>query len=145
PRAMTSLLDVAIHATEPETPAPVVLSLARRPPGGIRSGLREMDQRTSPRAPILLTAVEHARGQAPAIETIPRWTSAPAPDIINTALEHDAGWILIGFHKPAFGTDELGGTVRGVLERAHTLPIHVGVVTRGEPGQIDRIFALFDN
>ena len=33
----------------------------------------------------------------------------------------------------------------GSLERAHTLPIHVGLVTRGEPGRVDRIFALFDN
>ena len=145
PRGMTSLLDVAAQATEPETPAPVVLSLVRRPPGGVRSGLREMDQRVPPRAPILVSAIEHAQHNGATIKTMSRWTDNPARDIIQSALDVGAGWILIGFHKPAFGTDEMGGTVRTVFGRARALPIHVGVVTRGEPGRIDRIFALVDN
>src|SRR5262249_29988996 len=29
--------------------------------------------------------------------------------------------------------------------RTLRMPIHVGVITRGEPGQIERIFALIDN
>jgi Kef-type K+ transport system membrane component KefB len=145
PRGMTSLLDVAIHATEPESPAPVVLSLVRRPAGGVRSGLREIDQRVPPRAPILLSAIEHAQRNRGTIKTLSRWTDDPAPDIIQSALDVGAGWILIGFHKPAFGTDGMGGTVRAVLERSLALPIHVGVVTRGELGRIDRIFALIDN
>jgi Kef-type K+ transport system membrane component KefB len=145
PSGMTSLLDVATYATEPETPVPVVLSLIRRPPGGIRSGLREMDQRVPPRAPILLSAVEHAQRNGATIATLSKWTDDPAPDILQSALEVGAGWILIGFHKPAIGTDGMGGTVRAVLERALSLPIHVGIVTRGEPGRIDRICALIDN
>jgi len=145
PRGMTSLLDVAIHATESDAPAPVVLSLVRRPSGGIRSGLRERDQRVPPRAAILLSAIEHAKSNGGTIETMSRWTDDPAPDIIQSALDVGAGWILIGFHKPAFGVDEMGGTVRDVLDRARVLPIHVGVVTRGEPGRIDRIFALVED
>jgi hypothetical protein len=145
PRGMASLLDVAGHATEPETPAPRVLALVRRPSGGVRSGLREMDQWVPPRAPILLSALDHARGIGATIETMSRWTDDPALDIVQSALEISAGWILIGFHKPAFGADGMGGTVRAVLERARTMAIHVGVVACGEPRRIDRIFALVDN
>ena len=145
PRGMTSLLDVAAHATEPETPAPVVLALVPRPSGGIRSGLREMDQRVPPRAPILLAAIEHAQRNGATIETMAKWTDDPAHDIVKSALEVSAGWILIGLHKPVFGTDEMGGTVRAVLERARRSAIHVGMITRGELEQIDRIFALVDN
>jgi hypothetical protein len=145
PRGMASLLDVAAYATEPETPTPHVLALVRRPAAGIRSGLREMDQRVPPRAPILLSVVEHARRLGVPVETISMWTDDPAPDIIQSALDLGGGWILMGFHEPAFGTDEMGGTVRAVLQRALLTPIHVGVVTRGEPGRIDRISALIDN
>jgi hypothetical protein len=56
-----------------------------------------------------------------------------------------AGWILIGFHQPVFGTNAMGGIVRGVLERTRASATHVGVVTRGEPGRLDRIFALVDS
>jgi Kef-type K+ transport system membrane component KefB len=145
PRGMASLLDVAAHASEPETPVPRVLALVHRPAGGIRSGLRERDERVPPKAPILLLVVEHARRLRLPIETISKWTDDPAADIVQSALDINAGWILIGFHEPTFGTDGMGGTVRAVLQRTRGMPIHVGVVTRGEPGRIERIFALFDN
>jgi Kef-type K+ transport system membrane component KefB len=145
PRGMATLLDVTAHATEPEAPVPSVLALVRRPSGGVRSGLRERDERVPPRAPILLTAVDHARRLGLTVETISKWTDDPAADIVQTASDINAGWILIGFHAPAFGTDGMGGTVRAVLERVRPMAIHVGVVTRGEPAQIDRISALIDN
>jgi hypothetical protein len=93
----------------------------------------------------MASQVEHARRIDATIETLSRWSDDPACDIIQSALDVGAGWILIGFHKPAFGTDGMGGTGRAVFERAPRLPVHVGVVTRGEPGRIDRIFALVDN
>jgi hypothetical protein len=105
PRGMASLLEVAAHATEPETPAPRVLALVRRPSGGVRSGLREMDQRVPPRAPILLSVVDHARRLGVTVETMSMWTDDPARDIVQSALDISAGWILMGFHEPAFGTD----------------------------------------
>jgi hypothetical protein len=145
PRGIRSLIEVAASATEAGTPAPVVLALVRRSSGGVSSGLREMDQRVPPRVPILLAAVDHARHLDATIETQCKWTDDPAQDIDQSARDMSAGWILLGFHKPAFGTDGMGGTVRAVLDRARGLPIHVGVVTRGEPGRIDRIFALVDN
>jgi hypothetical protein len=104
-----------------------------------------MDQRVPPRAPILLSVMDRARRLGVMVETMSRWTDDPAPDIIQAALDIGAGWILMGFHEPAFGTDGMGGTVRAVLQRALLTPIHVGVVTHGEPGQIDRICALVDN
>ena len=73
------------------------------------------------------------------------WTDDPARDIVNSADEMGAGWILIGFHQPVFGANAMGGIVRSVLERSRTSPIHVGIVTRGEPSRVDRIFALVDS
>jgi len=145
PRGMASLLDVAIHATQPESPATRVLALVRRPSGGVRSGLREVEDRIAPRAPILLSALDHAKGKGAVVESISLWTDNPAHDIVNFAREMGAGWILIGFHQPVFGANAMGGIVRGVLERTRPYPIHVGVVTRGEPSRVDRIFALVDS
>jgi Kef-type K+ transport system membrane component KefB len=145
PRGMSSLLDVAIHASLPESPAVRVLALVRRPSGGVRSGLREMDDRIAPRAAILLSALEHAKHEAAVVEAISLWTNDPARDIVDSADQIGAGWILIGFHQPAFGTNAMGGIVRGVLERSRLSAIDVGVVTRGEPGRVDRIFALVDS
>jgi Kef-type K+ transport system membrane component KefB len=144
PRGLASLLDVAIHATGPESPAVRVLALVRRPPGGIRSGLREVEDRVPPRAPILLSALDHAKRSGAVVEPVTMWTDYPAHDIVALAHEMEAGWILIGFHQPVFGANAMGGIVRGVLERARPASIHVGVVTRGEPSRIDRIFALVD-
>jgi len=145
PRGMGSLLDVAIHATQPESPAARVLALVRRPPGGIRSGLREVEDRVAPRAPILLSALDHAKRAGVTVETISMWTDDPAHDIVSSAHEMGAGWILIGFHQPVFGANAMGGIVRGVLEGSRRSAIHVGVVTRGEPTRVDRIFALVDS
>ena len=145
PRGMASLLDVAIHTIQPESPPARVLALVRRPAGGIRSGLRETDDRVAPRAPILLSALDHAKRKGAIVEPISMWTDDPARDIVNSAHEMGAGWILIGFHQPVFGANAMGGIVRGVLERSRPSPIHVGVVTRGEPSRVDRVFALVDN
>jgi Kef-type K+ transport system membrane component KefB len=145
PRGMASLLDVAIHAAQPESPPARVLALVRRPPGGIRSGLREVEDRIAPRAPILLSAIDHAKRMGVSVEAVAMWTDDPARDIVNSALAMGAGWILIGFHQPVFGANAMGGIVRSVLERSRLSPIHVGVVTRGEPSRVDRIFALVDS
>ena len=145
PRGVASLLDVAAHATEPETPAPRVLALVR---GHRAESDRDFARRTRrcPRPRRFCSRQWIMR--AVSVRKSKRCRDGPtipARDIIQSALDISAGWILIGFHKPAFGTDGMGGTVRAVLERARTMPIHVGVVTRGEPGRIDRIFALVDN
>jgi hypothetical protein len=99
----------------------------------------------APHAPILLAALDHAKREGAAVEPISLWTDDPAHDIVDSANQMGAGWILIGFHQPVFGTNAMGGIVRGVLERTRASAIHVGVVTRGEPGRVDRIFALVDS
>src|SRR6266849_3844508 len=133
PRGVASLLDVAAHATEPETPAPRVLALVR---GHRAESDRDFARRTRrcPRPRRFCSRQWIMR--AVSVRKSKRCRDGPtipARDIIQSALDISAGWILIGFHKPAFGTDGMGGTVRAVLERARTMPIHVGVVTRGEP------------
>src|SRR6476659_7739996 len=60
PEGLAPLLDLATAATRPEDPPPRVLALVRRPAGGIRSGLRELEGRDAPRAPLLAEAIARA-------------------------------------------------------------------------------------
>ena len=65
PEGLAPLLDLAAAATRPEDPPPRVLALVRRPAGGIRSGLREIDRKESPRSPVLDAGDRsRARGRA---------------------------------------------------------------------------------
>lgn len=145
PRALESLLKVALAAHQPEAPLPRVLSLVRRPAGGVRSGLRELEERVPPRAAILLSAIDYARTLGASVDAVAMWTDEPARDIVEAARAIEAGWILIGFHQPVFGADAMGGIVHGVLRYARELPIHVGVVTRGQARRFERIFAVLEN
>jgi Kef-type K+ transport system membrane component KefB len=143
PDGVATLLDLALAATRAEEPPPRVLALVRRPPGGgVRSGLREIESRISPRAPILASAIEHARERGAAITPRAIWTDDPAADILSGAADPEIGWLLLGFHRPVFGADFMGGVVREVLEKAVALPVHVGVVIHGHDRPLERVFAV---
>jgi Kef-type K+ transport system membrane component KefB len=144
PVGVTGLVAVAAAATGPEDSPPHVLALVRRPSGGVRSGLRELEERVAPRSGVLLSAVEYAQGRGSVIVPEAIWTDGPAHDILRRAQELEAGWILMGFHRPAFGVDSMGGVVGRVLERARSLPIHVGVVTAARLQALERVFAAVD-
>jgi Kef-type K+ transport system membrane component KefB len=143
PAQVDILIDLALAATRPSDPPPRVLALVRRPEGGVRSGLSELD-REKPRAQILQHAADYARSVGATIDPQAMWTDDPAGDILAVAGEPQIRWILLGFHRPVFGADLLGGVVKDILERGKTLDLDVGVVIHGHDRPLDKIIAVVD-
>jgi Kef-type K+ transport system membrane component KefB len=143
PAGVAPLLDLAVAATREDEPAPRVLALVHRPPSGFaRSGLREIEQRTAPRADVLTFAMDHARARGLAITPQAIWTDEPAADILDHANRAGVSWLVLGFHRPVFGADFLGGVVRDVLERAAQTTLNAAVVIHGHDRPLDRLFAV---
>jgi len=145
PEKVGSLLDIALSATAEGDLPPRVAAFVRRPLGGIRSGLREVEHRVVPRSQALSAALDYALEREAAIVPQTTWTEAPARDIVSLAREIQAAWILMGFHRPVFGADFRGGVVGEVLERVVNLPINVGVVVNATRDPIERISAVIDH
>ncbi len=145
PLGLGPLLELALAATRPTDPPPRVLALVRRPESGVRSGLRELEGRRSPHAPILADAMARATQRGATITTQAVWTDEPADDIIAAAADPRIGWLLLGFHRPVFGGDFLGGVVKSVLDRLDRRALHVGVVVHGHERPLDRIVAVADD
>jgi Kef-type K+ transport system membrane component KefB len=145
PEGLASLLDLASAATRPEDPPPRVLALVRRPAGGIRSGLREIDRKEAPRSPVLTQAIDHARAVGAAIDAQALWTDDAAGDILELAAQPNIGWLLLGYHRPVFGGDLLGGVVKEVLDGMSERAVNVGVVIHGHERALDRVFAVVDD
>jgi Kef-type K+ transport system membrane component KefB len=145
PAGVAPILDLAIAATGDEDPPPRVLALVRRPPGGVRSGLREVERKERPRAPILLEAADYARSLGATIDPQAVWTDDPAADILEVAREPGIRWLLLGFHRPVFGSDLMGGVVKDVLERAKQLELSVGVVIHGHERPIDKVIVVLND
>jgi Kef-type K+ transport system membrane component KefB len=145
PEGLASLLDLAGAATRPEDPPPRVLALVRRPAGGIRSGLREIDRKESPRSPVLTQAIDHARALGTQIDAQALWTDDAAGDILDLAAQPNIGWLLLGYHRPVFGGDLLGGVVKEVLDGMRERAVNVGVLIHGHERAIDRVIAVVDD
>ena len=145
PDGLAPLLDFAFAATRPEDPPPRVLALVRRPAGGIRSGLREIDRKQSPRSPVLAQAIDHARATGANIDPQAVWTDDPAADILEQASQPSVGWLLLGYHRPVFGADLLGGVVKEVLDGLANKPVNIGVLIHGHERAIDRVIAVVDD
>jgi hypothetical protein len=144
PEGVADLIELALAATPLDAPPPHVLALVKPPPGGVRSGLREAEQRVPPRSPALSKALEHAVSRDRAIRPQAVWSDNPASDILNFARHPEVGWLLLGSHRAVFGSDYMGGVVREILEKARDLPIHVAVMIHGGERPLDRIFAVVD-
>jgi Kef-type K+ transport system membrane component KefB len=144
PEGVSVLVELALAATPHDAPPPRVLALVKTPPGGVRSGLREADQRVPPRSPALSAALDLALERGSVITPQAVWSSNPAADILAFANEPQIGWLLMGSHRAVFGTDFMGGVVREILDKARTLPVHVAVVIRGGERPLDRVFAVVD-
>jgi Kef-type K+ transport system membrane component KefB len=144
PEKVGSLMDLALSATAADDSPPRVAAFVRRPLGGIRSGLREVEHRVVPRSQALSAALDYALEREAAIVPQASWTEAPARDIVQLASEIQAAWILMGFHRPVFGADFRGGVVGEVLDRVGKLPISVGVVVNAPRDPIERISAVID-
>ncbi len=144
PEGVSVLVELALAATPHDAPPPRVLALVKTPPGGVRSGLREADQRVPPRSPALSAALDLALERGSVITPQAVWSSNPAADILAFANEPQIGWLLMGSHRAVFGTDFMGGVVREILDKARALPVHVAVVIRGGERPLDRVFAVVD-
>jgi Kef-type K+ transport system membrane component KefB len=145
PDGLAPLLDLASSATRPEDPPPRVLALVRRPAGGIRSGLREIDRKESPRSPVLVQAIDIARATGAPIDANALWTDDAAADILDLAAQPTIGWLLLGYHRPVFGGDLLGGVVKEVLDGMSERSVNVGVVIHGHERAVDRVIAVVDD
>ncbi len=144
PEGVAAIVDLAVAATRAHDPPARVIALVRRPGGGVRSGLREMESKERPRAPILLEAADHARAIGATIDAQALWTDDPASDILAMAGEPQIRWLLVGFHRPVFGADLLGGVVKELLERAAKTELDVGVIVHGHERAIDKVIAVVD-
>ena len=144
PEGVSVLVELALAATPHDAPPPRVLALVKTPPGGVRSGLREADQRVPPRSPALAAALDLALERGSIITPQAVWTTNPAADILAFAKEPQIGWLLLGSHRAVFGSDFMGGVVREILDKARELPVHVAVVIHGGERPLDRVFAVVD-
>ena len=144
PEGVAVLIELALAATPHDAPPPRVLALVKTPSGGVRSGLREADQRVPPRSPALSAALDLALARGSIITPQAVWTTNPAADILAFASEPQIGWLLMGSHRAVFGTDFMGGVVREILDKARALPVHVAVVIHGGERPLDRVFAVVD-
>jgi Kef-type K+ transport system membrane component KefB len=145
PDGLAPLLDLAMAATRPDDPPPRVLALVRRPAGGIRSGLREIDRKEMPKSPVLVQAIDHARTTGATIDAQAMWTDDAAVDILELAAQPTIGWLLLGYHRPVFGGDLLGGVVKDVLDGLRERAVNIGVVIHGHERAIDRVIAVVDD
>src|ERR1700691_4701339 len=144
PEGVGVLVELALAATPHDAPPPRVLALVKTPSGGVRSGLREADQREPPRSPALSAAVDLALARGSIITPQAVWTTNPAADILAFAKEPQIGWLLMGSHRAVFGSDFMGGVGREILDKARALPVHVAVVIHGGERPLDRVFAVVD-
>src|SRR5260221_10992963 len=144
PEGVGVLVELALAATPHDAPPPRVLALVKTPPGGVRSGLREAEQRVPPRSPALAAALDLALERGSIITPQAVWTANPAADILAFANAPQIGWLLLGSHRAVFGSDFIGGVVREILDKARALPVHVAVVIHGGERPLDRGFGVVD-
>ena len=153
PEGVATLVDLALAATRHGDPPPHILSFARPPSGGVRSGLREAEQRVTAHTPALEVALDYARACGATIMPQAQWNADPAGEILRTARKERVGWLLLGSHRPVFGADFKGGVVGAILDHIGELQIHVGVVLHSGESPfdssaerpLDRVVAVVDN
>jgi hypothetical protein len=145
PQKVGVLMDLALSATGADDSPPRVVAFVHRPAGGVRSGIREIEQRVVPRSEALSAALEYALEREAAIVPQVSWTDSPARDIVRLAGETHSGWILLGFHHPVLGANFRGGTVHEILEAVDDLPLSVGVVVNAYEEPPATIAVVIDN
>lgn len=104
----------------------LALHLVRPDDDQFGAGLAELDERRDEAIRPLLAAAVNLRVP---VEPISFAATDLDEDIVGVANARQAWLLLMGFHRPVFGTQVLGGVVHGVLEKAKC---HVGVfIDRG--------------
>ncbi len=145
PEGVADLVELALAATPHDAPPPRVIALVKTPPGGVRSGLREAEQRVPPRSLALAAALDLALTRGSTITPQAVWSNDPASDILGFAREPQIGWLLLGSHRSVFGSDFMGGVVREILDKVRSLPVHVAVLIHGGQRPYERVFAVLDH
>src|SRR5687767_13196033 len=108
PEGTRTLIELASAATRPDDPRPRMLALVRRPLGGVRTNLMAVDEE-APQSPVLAQAMDYAHQHGAEVDAQALWTEDPASDILAAARDPNIRWVLLGFHRPVFGADALGG------------------------------------
>jgi Kef-type K+ transport system membrane component KefB len=144
PAGVGRLVSLALAATPTDAPPPRVLAMVRRPAGGIRTDLGEIDGLRTPRSAALSAALELAWSTGFVITPQAIWSDDPAADLLKTAADARIRWMLLGPHRAVFGADFRGGIVRNVLARARVLPLNVAVVMQDGEAPLERLFVVAD-
>lgn len=138
PAGVKALVDLARYASPPDS-AVALLALVR---SSARIGFRDGDA-APPSPPVVQVVLDHV-GTAGGVEVRTRFSDDPVEDICQAASATEIGWLLLGFHRPVWGSDLLGGVVKDVLERMTTSSVHVGVVVHRHEGPLGQIVAVVD-
>ena len=145
PDKVRPLVELALAATGAGDAPPRVAAFVRRPVGGVRSGLREVEQRVVPRSVALSSALDYALEHGGAIVPQASWTDDPARDIVALARRTRARWIMLGFHRPVFGADFRGGAVREIVRGAESMALNVAIVVNAHEPHGGGISAVVDD
>jgi hypothetical protein len=94
---------------------------------------------------VLVQAIELARAANTVIDPQAVWSDDPAADILECASQPSIAWLLLGYHRPVFGGDLLGGVVKEVLDGLVEKPVNVGVLIHGHERALDRVIAVVDD
>ena len=143
PAGMRMLIDLAAAATGPDDPRPRLLALVRRPSGGVRTRIAE--EADPPLAQVLHSALDYARTSSIAVDAQSRWTDDPANDILDVSRDPEIRWVLLGFHRPVFGADAMGGVIKRVFDRAPEFDVDVGVLIHSHARPIERVVVVVDD
>jgi Kef-type K+ transport system membrane component KefB len=144
PEGTRTLIELASAATRHDDPRPRMLALVRRPLGGVRTNLMQVEE-AAPQSPVLTQAMDYARERGAEIDAQALWTEDPAADILAAARDPNIRWVLLGFHRPVFGADALGGVIRSVFERASEAQIDAAVVIHAHDHALETMAAIVDS
>lgn len=143
PEGVAPLMAIALAASDSDDdPPPRVLALVGRPKAA--AGTEAPGAQAQPPPAALMAATEYAGARGIAIDARTMPSDAPALDIIASARAAEVAWVLLGYHRAAFGSDTLGGVVREVFAEAKKLSVSVGAFIQGTDRPFERVFAAID-
>jgi len=145
PEGVAPLMAIALAASDPhDEPSPRVLALIRQRDAAAETATPVTRAQTPALPPALTAAIDYARARGVTIDAQASHSNDPALDIITAARAAEVGWVLLGYHRAASGSDTLGGVVREVFVKAKELPIKVGVFIQGSDRPFERVYAAID-
>jgi len=145
PAGMATLVDLALAMQQKNDPPPRLLALVRRPNRSLYAAREASEDAAAPEAGVLSAALDHARARGVVLSGQAVWTDHPPDDIVDVAADPSIRWVLLGFHRPVFGTDVLGGVVRAVFERAGVANVNAAVVIHSHERALSQVVVVIDD